>query len=216
MAIAGPEYECFYANVGSNGRVSDSGIWNKTSLLQGIQDESVKLPNDEKLPNREITPYVFLGDDAFTLKRFMMNPFPQQGLTVERRIYNYRHSRAHRISENLFGILANRWKVFFTIINLEPKYVEDVIFTALILRNMLIKRPNSVNVYRPSSFADTILEDGEILEGEWRGNLIADSFYSLQVLRTGHSASVYAKSVRDKFMDYFVNDGAVEWQWKYY
>ena len=27
---------------------------------------------------------------------------------------------------------------------------------------------------------------------------------------TGHNASLYVKSVREKFMDYFVNDGAVE------
>ena len=84
MAITGPEYECLYVDVCSNGRVNDSGIWNKTSLLQGIQDGTVKLPNDEKLPNGEITPYVFLGDDVFVLKRFMMKPFPQQGLTGER------------------------------------------------------------------------------------------------------------------------------------
>ena len=214
MAIAGPEYECLYAHVGSNGRVNYLGIWNKTSLLQGIQDGSVKLPSNEKLPNGEITLYDFLGDDAFALKRFMMKPFPEQGLTGERRVYNYRHSRARRISENLFGILANRWRTFFTIINLELKYVENVIFTALILRNMLIKSPNSVNVYRPSSFADTILEDGQI-SGEWRANLIPDSFCSLQVPRTGYNTSLYAKSVRKKFMDYFVNDGAAEWQWKY-
>ena len=69
MAIAGPEYKCLYADVGSNGRFNDSGIWNKTSLLQGIQDGSVKLPNDEKLPNGEITPNVFLGDDATALKK---------------------------------------------------------------------------------------------------------------------------------------------------
>ena len=92
IAIAGPEYECLYADIGSNGRVNDSGIWNKASLLQGIQEGSVKLPNDEKLLNGEITPYVFLGDDAFALKRFMMKPFPQQDLTGERLIYNYRHS----------------------------------------------------------------------------------------------------------------------------
>ena len=85
---------------------------------------------------------------------------------------------------------------FLTITTLEPKYVKDDIFTALILDNMLIKSPNSVNVYRPSSFADTILEGGEISEGEWRANLIPDSFYSLQVPRTGHNASFYAKSVR--------------------
>ena len=198
MAITGPEYECLYADVGSSGRVNDSGIWNKTSLLQGTQGGSVKLPNDEKLPNGEITPYIFLGDDVFALKRFMMEPFPQQGLTRERRIYNYRHSRARRISENLFGILAFRWRIFFTIINLEPKYVKDVIFTALILHNMLIKSPNSLNVYRPSSFADTILEDGEISAGEWCANLIPDSFYSLQVPRTGHNGSLHAKSVREK------------------
>ena len=60
--------------------------------------------------------------------------------------------------ENLFRVLANTWRIFFTIINLEPKYVEDVIFTTLILPNMLIKSANFVNVYRPSSFADTILD----------------------------------------------------------
>ena len=49
MAIAGPEYECLYADVGSNGRVNDSGIWNKTSLLQGIQDRSVKLLNERRI-----------------------------------------------------------------------------------------------------------------------------------------------------------------------
>ena len=94
MAIAGPEYECLYADVGSNGRGNDSGIWNKTSSPQGIQDGSFKLPKDKKLPNGEITPYVFLGDDAFALKKFMMKPFPQQVLTGEKRTYNYRHSRA--------------------------------------------------------------------------------------------------------------------------
>ena len=40
MAIAGPEYECLYPDVGSNERVNDSGIWNKSSLLQGIKNES--------------------------------------------------------------------------------------------------------------------------------------------------------------------------------
>ena len=202
MAIAGPEYECLYADVGSNGRVNDSGIWNKTSLLQGIQDRSFKLPKDEKLSNGEITPYVFLGDDAFTLNKFIIKSFAQQGLTREKRIYNYRHSRARRISENLFGILANRWRIFFTIINLKPKYVEDVIFAALILHNMLIKSLNSVNVYRPAFFADATLEDGKIAEGEWRENEAPNSFYSLQVPRTEHNSSLYAKSVRETWTIY--------------
>ena len=132
LAIAGPEYECLYADVGSNGRVNDSGVWNKSSLLQAIQNGSVKLPKDDALPvNGVIVPYVFVGDDAFALKKFMMKPYPQQNLTADKRVYNYRHSRARRISENLFGILANRWRIFFTTINLEPKHVENTVFSAL-------------------------------------------------------------------------------------
>ena len=80
---------------------------------------------------------------------------------------------------------------------------------------MLIKSPNSVNFYRPASFADCILEDGEVSEGECRTNVATDSFYSLHVPRRGHNASLYTKSVREKFMVYFINDEAVEWQWKY-
>ena len=63
LAIAGPEHECLYADVGSNGRVNDSGVWNKSSLLQSIQTGSVKLPKDDALPvNGVIAPYVFVGD----------------------------------------------------------------------------------------------------------------------------------------------------------
>ena len=36
LAIAGPEYECLCADIGSNDRVNDSGVWNKSSLLQAI------------------------------------------------------------------------------------------------------------------------------------------------------------------------------------
>ena len=63
----------------------------------------------------------------------MMKRFYQQGLAVEKRVYNCRHSRARRISENLFWILSNRWRIFFTAINLEAKYVEDVILAELFI-----------------------------------------------------------------------------------
>ena len=111
-------------------------------------------------------------------KKFMMKPYPQQNLTADKRVYNYRHSRARRIAENLFGILANRWRIFFTTITLEPKHVENIVLSALALHNMLIKNP----AYRPGNLADTLLEDGEVLEGEWLDNVVTDSFYPLQKL----------------------------------
>ena len=66
----------FIADVGSNGRVNDSGIWNKSSSLHGIQNGSIEILDDEKLSNGDITHYIFLDDDAFVFKRFMMKHFP--------------------------------------------------------------------------------------------------------------------------------------------
>ena len=35
---------CLYADVGTNGRVSDGGVWNKCGLSQAIEDEIISLP----------------------------------------------------------------------------------------------------------------------------------------------------------------------------
>ena len=76
---------------------------------------------------------------------------------------------------------------------------------------MLIKNP----AYRPGNLADTLLEDGEVVEGEWRDNAATDSFYPLQIPRSEHNPSISAKTVRDNFKDHFMNEGVVDWQWKY-
>ena len=45
----------------------------------------MKLPKDDALPvNGVIAPYVFVGDDAFALKKFMTKPYPQQNLTADK------------------------------------------------------------------------------------------------------------------------------------
>ena len=47
----------------------------------------MKLPKDNALlVNGVIAPYVFVGDDAFALKKFMMKPYPQQNLTTDKRV----------------------------------------------------------------------------------------------------------------------------------
>ena len=65
MAVAGPDYECLYADVGTNGRVLDGGVWNKCRMTQDIEDGSIILPPPQCLPFGVIkVPYVFVGDDA--------------------------------------------------------------------------------------------------------------------------------------------------------
>ena len=63
-----------------------------------------------------------MEDDAFALKSYMMKPYLQANLTPEKRGYNYHHSGARRISENLFGIVANKYGIFQQPLNLSPGF----------------------------------------------------------------------------------------------
>ena len=92
MAVAGPNYEVLYADIGTNGRISDGGVWNKCGLLKSLEDGSLNIPASKPLPfGTDPVPHVLVGDDAFALRPFLMKPYPQRNLTIERRIFNYRY-----------------------------------------------------------------------------------------------------------------------------
>ena len=117
--------------------------------------------------------------------------------------------------ENLFGILANRWRIYFTIINLEPKIVKDFLLTTLILHNMLIRSPNSLNIYQPASLVNHVDENRNLTGGEWKKDITGDTFYPLQTHTSEHNIKSSTKSIREEFKDYFISEGALKWQWKY-
>ena len=147
LAVAGPDYECLFADIGTNGRVSDGGVWNKSMIAQMIENEQIELPPAKCLPfGSKKLPHVFVADDAFALKRYLMKPYPQNGLDGTKKKYNYRHSRARRIVENLFGIIANRWRVFRSIILLPPSTIERLVLAALVLHNYL-RQSQSRTIY---------------------------------------------------------------------
>jgi len=80
---------------------------------------------------------VLTGDDTFALTDYLLKPYPQSKMTVEERIFNYRLSRMRRISENGFGILVRRWRIFCTPMLLEPGKVKHIVLAALTLHNLL-------------------------------------------------------------------------------
>ena len=113
-------------------------MFNKCGFSKALENQELSIPHPGCLPGGiQRTPFVLIGDDAFALKTHMMKPYHQQNLTTERRVYNYRHSKARTILENLFDILANR---YHTVMLLEPTAVEIVIFAILALQNMLMTR----------------------------------------------------------------------------
>ena len=102
---------------------------------------TLNLPSDVPLPSDNILtsnsmPYVIVGDDAFLLKRHIMKPYAQRGLSDGKRIFNYRLSRARRTSENAFGIPASVFRILFTKINLDPHLVKLIMLACCILHNL--------------------------------------------------------------------------------
>ena len=84
-----------------------------------------------------LLPYVFIGDEAFELREDLMKPFNASVLNYERRICNYRFSRARRIIENVFGILVARFGVFQKPINMRLDRISDVVLACCALHNFL-------------------------------------------------------------------------------
>ena len=78
---------------------------------------------------------MIVSDDAFPLKNNIMKPYSRTSLSREKRIYNYRLSRARRIVENAFSILSNQFRVFMTPILLDAEKVEAIVMASCSLHN---------------------------------------------------------------------------------
>ena len=101
-----------------------------------------------------------------------MKPYPDQGIQENQAIFNYRLSRARRVIENAFGILAAPWWAFLQPIQTTVDNAEIVVEATICLHNFL--RQTKSDGYCPTGFVDSWNKKGEIKEGEWR-SLVAES-----------------------------------------
>lgn len=148
-------------------RMGQTGPKNAFRKAIASQDNPLNIPPSKPLPGRnKPIPYVVTGDDAFPLTLYLMKPYPQSGLFADMRIYNYRLSRMRRISENAFGILAQRWRLLRGSILFKPQKVIKIVLAIFTLHNYLRSNTNSGKIYIPPDFLD--VEDqvtGEIIPG---------------------------------------------------
>lgn len=109
MALVDAHYKFLYVNLGANGNCSDGGVFRDCNLREALEGEYAGLPPPQALKDdRTPLPFAIVGDDAFPLREWLMKPFPHRLMSRPERIFNYRLSRARRVVENVFGILAHR------------------------------------------------------------------------------------------------------------
>ncbi|XP_018118360.1 protein ANTAGONIST OF LIKE HETEROCHROMATIN PROTEIN 1-like [Xenopus laevis] len=206
LAVVNAKYEFIMVDIGKNGRVSDGGVIEQTLFYQKLKEKQLQLPSNSE--TKEGLNFVFVADEAFALHENLIKPFPQKTLTPARKIFNYRLSRARRVVENAFGILANRFRIFHTTINLSPQKIDIIVFACCILHNFL--RRNNANSYTPSNLIDQEdIHARNVIPGEWRNE--NNGFIELQGTQA-HNNTRDAKSNRDRYVDYFTGVGAVDWQ----
>ena len=206
LMLSDANYKAIWAHVGSPVSESDCGIYNDSPMFQGIQDETVKLPPPEPLPNdNEDTPYFFIGDDALPLCQHMLKPFSTWYLDNEQLVFNYRLSRARRIVKNLFGILGSRFRCLLQTLEVTPEKAVSITKACLTLHNLFRDRYGVNNIG-----VDEEDENNEVIPGQWRTDAVMHEVDAQ--LRAPH-ANAAGQALRTTFQHYFNSDaGSVPWQ----
>ena len=216
MAVCDAQYCYTLIDIGDAGRHSDGGIFSNSAFGRAMEAGELALPEPDIIPGMtSALPYVFVGDAAFPLKQYMLRPYPGKFLPENKRIFNYRLSRARRIIENSFGIMASKFRIFRRPIIANPEKVTKITKAACCLHNYLkiseSCSPSSQRHYCPPGYADHEDRSGNLIPGNWRLQP-SEGIHDIQRLGS-NTFTRSAAEMRDAFMDYFISThGSVSWQ----
>ena len=208
MALVDADYKFVWADIGATGSASDAQIYNSSEIKEFVEDDTIGFPAPDPLPNDyQNVPYFFVGDDAFALRETMMKPYSLRGLDNEERIFNYRLSRARRVVENAFGILASRSQVLLTTMQHHPSTVKVVVKACIVLHNLMRMRyPGLQN--QQLDRAENINRD--FIPGAWR---LDRNFQDTHTVAGSNTSTKKGKMQRNLLKHWANSDaGAVPWQ----
>lgn len=130
---------------------------------------------------------------------------------MDKKIFNYRLSRARRVVENAYGILVSRFGLFQKQISLSPEKAQILVMACCYLHNYLRNRQPRTYITR-RDIDDEDLQAGTLTRGAWR-EAVANEGTPLQATVSRNAPST-AKTVRDTYCHFFNNVGQVSWQLK--
>lgn len=197
MAVADANNRFLMIDVGAYGKDSDGSIMSNSNFYKRIENGSLKLPTETKFPNSNFsTPYVFIGDEAFPLRNYMMRPFPRkQCQENDKAYYNYRLSRARMTVECAFGIMSSKFRILLKSIETTEKNADHIVKAICMLHNTIIDLEKDVSIQNVPESINTNLHAAHnqmiALNHGWRANNHA--------LRT-------AIGIRNNFVNFFIEN----------
>ena len=80
FAVCSANYEFTLDDIGEAGRQSSSGVYSSSNLGKVIDKNLLRFPEPAMINTYSVTEniLVFIADEAFTLKSFMIQPYPIQ------------------------------------------------------------------------------------------------------------------------------------------
>ena len=207
MGIVGHNYTFIAYDIGSPGRMSDSGIWNLSPLRNLFSpsgnDNPLNIPpahvlisplNIADSRNRPID-YHLIADDGFGISEQLMKPYSGNNLTASEQVFNYRLSRARQVVEVAFGILANRFRVLINRLYCSTENARLVVEASVLLHNYLI-RHNPVSDH-----------EAETARSIWYQKL--EKVKRRNYVQQPSSAT----EMRDFIREYFISQYPIDSQW---
>ncbi|KAG0425260.1 hypothetical protein HPB47_027559 [Ixodes persulcatus] len=83
--------------------------------------------------------------------------------------FNYRLSRARRLIENAFGIMAIRWRILRRAFRASEETAENIVKACVALHNFLLKNSAmSRSAYNPPGYVDCEDWQGNLIHRSWR------------------------------------------------
>ena len=138
LALVDANY-CFIAvDVGAFGKTSN--VFKKSNIGRKVESNQLGIARSRPLPNDEngkCMPFVVVGDEAFALSEHVLWPYPNRNLSLQQHINNYRLTRAHRMVECTFGILANKWRIFHRLLDVTTQFCDSIVKACCILHNFV-------------------------------------------------------------------------------
>ena len=209
VAVVTSDYKFLWIDVSGKGSSSDAHIYNHSDFKDGLATNNIAgWPAPDPLPHdNQDVPYYLVGDDAFSLRTYMMKPYSKRDMERTERLFNYRLSRARRVVENTFGILANRFQVLLSTMMHDPETVKLLVKACCILHNLMrtrypVMQNRLVDIPRP---------DGQMQPGAWRRGRNLDDTRPELVAGPNRDAKE-AKAQRNLIRAWCNTVGAVPWQ----